>query len=832
MFIRTWYKIDLELQVYGKTKREFGFPAATYRLEEALTLPERTVSTFMSTCAHLCGTLGHSEKLDWLMSCASLFAAPGFHHNRLRMQSLDLLAVLSPNPEAFFNNKICYAVLRKYYTQDSALFAEMVLSEKDRTLQLSLLNAFAAHAKQMLLKRPRSFHRHMKDCFESIVEFVTFLSQGFRWSGADREPLLDCFLLTCCMYMAAGHASTDELLSHVGIVLFSEDILFANRCKEILAARIAYYSCTNVQDNTAIFINESPPSSFSSSTLPEQSTQASSSDSLDNLFIPTVAGELRTAFDMSELRPVTIRSGDRPSATAEKFCVASEWMMNLLEYLLEQFDGCAYEGKRCVAAAQIIVQLIGQHTTEQLSPLIDFFGQAIDFTTTHLERSAANERHQVYIRMVIAILSLCSAAVSEEANESSSTSDTFAIDNISILAEDAEAGLESPAEVTADVGSVNDEEAEEDLEDEQQNDETGDAGEGQDEVIRPQPNSERDLSSSMLRLPPLSGFAHNFASKFVDCGAMSYCFSVLSSLLSYSDEFTEKPKQNESILPVISRHLHPDLSPLFNSSYTSGVNAEDIFASYTAMVSESALRLACLLKKILFERDLSGDGWNRLLCDYMSRQPQKNERLARRLLLSFCGSDKKKYREVRDEHSILDILRYLKMQFEDCATFEYTKLSEIVKRVDVMWMLAEQRTNVWQKICVRELPWLLELACTIPEKASGAALSVLLLAVRPTRHAADDSVCCSIVNRLLGSKKLFILLCRLINRYLMGDNDECRFAMHALLRSTLQLASRRNQLEVMHHLLDVVWPQAQKMGSRAAQLVDIIASYASRFYTM
>lgn len=65
----------------------------------------------------------------------------------------------------------------------------------------------------------------------------------------------------------------------------------------------------------------------------------------------------------------------------------------------------------------------------------------------------------------------------------------------------------------------------------------------------------------------------------------------------------------------------------------------------------------------------------------------------------------------------------------------------------------------------------------------------------------------------------------------MSESEDCRFVMHTLLQSTLQFASRRNQVELMRHLLDVVWPQAQQVGPRAAQIVDVVASYLPRFST-
>uniref|UniRef100_A0A0M3HTT2 UBR-type domain-containing protein n=1 Tax=Ascaris lumbricoides TaxID=6252 RepID=A0A0M3HTT2_ASCLU len=814
------------IKVYGKTKREFGFPIATYRLEQTLTLPEQTLSTFMSTCARLCAAEGNAEKFEWLVSFASLFAAPGFHHNRLRVKSLELLLVLSPELDVFFDVK------------DSALFNEMVLHGQNGTLQLSLLNAFAAHAKQVLLKRPLSFHRRMKKCFGGVLKFIDLLSQGFQWKDGDQEPLLDCFLLTSCMYMAAAHAATDELISRIISVVFSEDVLFAHRCKEILLARIAQYSFANVNDNSAIFDGRSSSPLLEASTQPSNSTESAGdsqkSAPADDLFTPSVASELRGGFGKDEARPLTVRCGDIPPA-AEKFCVATEWLMNLLESVLEHLNSCNYDGKRCVAAAQIIVQLIGHHTSDQLQPLVDFFARAVDFTWTHLTRSVQNERQEVFIRLAIAILTFFSSAVSESSVVTWWQEFSFlpSFENTFVLSEDPVSSIGSPFENTAMDVSVNGEEAEEDFDNDngQRNEGAGDMGLAPDEVIPPEPNSEIDLSTSMLRFPPLSGLAHSFASKLIECGAMDYCFTMLNLLLVQHGNGDEERKSSESVLPAIPRQLHPDLSPLFDENFVSRLNADDLFASYSALLSESALKLAYLLKKIVFECEVNREDWDNLLCEYISNGSQKNVRLARGLLMLFCGGDKAKFREVRDEQSILKVLRYLKTQFENRTAFQYEQLSTIVQSLQMVWLLMSQRVSVWQKICMRELSWLLELACTIPDVASGSVLSVIILAVRPNQNSVDDSMCCDIANSLLANKRFFTLLCRLINRFLMNESEEYRFVMHTLLRSTLQLASRRNQMELMRHLLDVVWPQAQQVGPRAAQLVDIVASYLPRFST-
>lgn len=46
------------------------------------------------------------------------------------------------------------------------------------------------------------------------------------------------------------------------------------------------------------------------------------------------------------------------------------------------------------------------------------------------------------------------------------------------------------------------------------------------------------------------------------------------------------------------------------------------------------------LKKIVFECEVNREDWDNLLCEYISNGSQKNVRLARGLLMLFCGGDK------------------------------------------------------------------------------------------------------------------------------------------------------------------------------------------------
>lgn len=62
-----------------------------------------------------------------------------------------------------------------------------------------------------------------------------------------------------------------------------------------------------------------------------------------------------------------------------------------------------------------------------------------------------------------------------------------------------------------------------------------------------------------------------------------------------------------------------------------------------------------------------------------------------------------KYRQVRDEHVIHDLLMNLKKRLKDRSSLEYFELSDIVGRINGISLVSERRSVVWQKICLNEV---------------------------------------------------------------------------------------------------------------------------------
>ncbi|VDK62634.1 unnamed protein product [Onchocerca ochengi] len=135
--------------VFGKTKKDFGFPTASYRFDQIITLPEQLVASFISTCCRL-HSFTKRKRMDWLLPLALKFTAPDFEHVIVNHRALILLRQLSPITSSFLEQK------------DATLFSSLINHRNSGTLQLSLFNAFAVQLKVITLHRVASFHQLIK----------------------------------------------------------------------------------------------------------------------------------------------------------------------------------------------------------------------------------------------------------------------------------------------------------------------------------------------------------------------------------------------------------------------------------------------------------------------------------------------------------------------------------------------------------------------------------------------------------------------------------------------------------------------------------------------
>lgn len=62
-----------------------------------------------------------------------------------------------------------------------------------------------------------------------------------------------------------------------------------------------------------------------------------------------------------------------------------------------------------------------------------------------------------------------------------------------------------------------------------------------------------------------------------------------------------------------------------------------------------------------------------------------------------------RYREIRDKHLILTFIHSLKVILYNRISLEYSEMSEVIKMLAAVSVVAEHRGNVWQRICLDEV---------------------------------------------------------------------------------------------------------------------------------
>ncbi|VDL65734.1 unnamed protein product, partial [Nippostrongylus brasiliensis] len=197
-------------------------------------------------------------------------------------------------------------------------------------------------------------------------------------------------------------------------------------------------------------------------------------------------------------------------------------------------------------------------------------------------------------------------------------------------------------------------------------------------------------------------------------------------------------------------------------------------------------------------------------------------RQSKKVLLAMFNGDKQKYREVRDQHMMRAAIELLKKKYAQNSIFNHQQLTEMVEIVSAVAVTANQRTTLWRSICEEQLNWLLHLACRVADAVSCSVVDLLVSAIRWE---------VLVIFRIIFEEKNRRLLMMLLVRYLIGRDENRRWLMHGLLRSTIQLASRQNQMTLLRILWNDLWPLARGLGDHAAQLADILSTYASRLFS-
>ncbi|PAV85643.1 hypothetical protein WR25_08252 isoform B [Diploscapter pachys] len=249
---------------------------------------------------------------------------------------------------------------------------------------------------------------------------------------------------------------------------------------------------------------------------------------------------------------------------------------------------------------------------------------------------------------------------------------------------------------------------------------------------------------------------------------------------------------------------------------------EKISTHYMQLLTDVALKIPAQLKKI--KKDLEFDAkWQKVVCEMQSmRNYPSLVKYSKKLLHAICDGDREKCRVMRDAYKMIQQLETLKRKYANLNGHQHEQLTDMVELVGSLNALAAQRLATWKSIAERNINWLLQVACRTVDALASSIIELLLLAIRHTDEGQEQ-----LADHLIADPDNRSLLRLLVLRYLIGREPEHRWLLHKMLRSTIQLANRQNQLLLIRLLLDL-WPTARSVGIQGAQLADLIASYAYR----
>uniref|UniRef100_A0A0K0D9G1 UBR-type domain-containing protein n=1 Tax=Angiostrongylus cantonensis TaxID=6313 RepID=A0A0K0D9G1_ANGCA len=201
-------------------------------------------------------------------------------------------------------------------------------------------------------------------------------------------------------------------------------------------------------------------------------------------------------------------------------------------------------------------------------------------------------------------------------------------------------------------------------------------------------------------------------------------------------------------------------------------------------------------------------------------------RQSKKVLLAMFNGDKQKYREVRDQHLMRAHIELLKKKY---SQHSHQQLSEMVEIVTGVGVITCHALSDYTGGFLSQLNWLLQLACRVGDAVSCCVIDLLVSAIRETPEMKLESL--KLVDKIIAEEENRCLLMMLLVRYLIGSDENRRWLMHGLLRSTIQLASRPYQIMLLRILWTNLWPIARGLGDHAAQLADILSTYASRLFS-
>ncbi|RLN35404.1 hypothetical protein C2845_PM03G30180 [Panicum miliaceum] len=272
------------------------------------------------------------------------------------------------------------------------------------------------------------------------------------------------------------------------------------------------------------------------------------------------------------------------------------------------------------------------------------------------------------------------------------------------------------------------------------------------------------LASTTIALPSAGGDQdkNEFASQLVRaCSALrqqsflNYLMDILQQLVhtfkssSINGEAGSSGSGCGSLLTIRRELPAGNFSPFFSDSYAKS-HPTDLFMDYYKLLLENTFRLVYSMvrpekeksaekdrsHKVPNTKDLKLDGYQDVLCSYISN-PHTSfvRRYARRLFLHLCGS-KTHYYSVRDSWQYSHEVKKLHKIINKSGGFRnpvpYERSVKLIKCLSILCDVAAARPKNWQKFCLKHmdlLPFLVDNFYHFSEECIIQTLKLLNLAL-------------------------------------------------------------------------------------------------------
>ncbi|KAK6060279.1 hypothetical protein COOONC_02063, partial [Cooperia oncophora] len=535
-------------------------------------------------------------------------------------------------------------------------------------------------------------------------------------------------------------------------------------------------------------------------------------------------------FLMGPLCPVEVLT----QRNSDMFDLESEWLLHLLQAVLTKIrdegsigslpvEGVPVGRGDTVPSTSLLIfamALMAQLYPANLYPTVVQLIAMVDWKASIIEINDHNYRQFLLFRLIFVLLLKCGEHLENRKKNEKETEDKRASSSTTMLPDvDTVSPSSSVPSVSVEFGA---------------------SADGSREATPV--SSEDRITTKRRSTEKLLG---QIVNQLCNAGALEFCRDLLESVASY----WRTAREHRAAPRAWSRDGGASSSESSVSGISSGATGVmDAREHYYTMITDVALRLPCQMRRILSDVKFD-ERWQRILCELVSYQhaPQLR-RQSKKVLLAMFNGDKQKYREVRDQHMMRAHIELLKKKYTQSSNFNHQQLTEMVDIVSAVAVTANQRTALWRSICEEQVClarqfFSSKLAAAISMSGSRCCLVQCggPVGISNSRNTWTTGVknilwrvtrCLHLVyGRIIYDEKNRCLLMMLLVRYLIGRDENRRWLMHGLLRSTIQLASRQNQMTLLRILWNDLWPLARGLGDHAAQLADILSTYASRLFS-